>query len=128
MTEKHLSSLQNPHIKEVVHLRDRSTRDNTGLFLIEGYREILRATDAGWQIDELLICPNLFLGSNESALIERIVLTGGRVVSTSENVFQKISYRDRPDGLLAIASQRKNTHRNWNIPITKNSLPFYVVC
>jgi RNA methyltransferase, TrmH family len=38
---KYLSSLQNPRIKQLVKLRDRSEREKTGLFLIEGYRELL---------------------------------------------------------------------------------------
>ncbi len=96
-----ISSLQNGRIKECVKLRDRRQRDRSGLFLIEGYRELFRA--AGKPLKTLFICPSLFLGSNEGDLISRVVNSGVEVVECSEAVFRKISYRDRPDGLLATA-------------------------
>ena len=126
MMDKHLTSVHNPLVKQVLYLRDRHARDKTKQFLIEGYREILRAIDAEWKIDQLLICPDLFLGSNESSLIQRIAARGTQVVTVSEKIFQKISYRDRPDGLLAIAPQRimhlEDLHKR-----DPSKLPFYVV-
>ncbi|MBS0621345.1 MAG: RNA methyltransferase [Verrucomicrobia bacterium] len=95
-----ITSLQNPGVKEVVRLRDLRERDKSSLFIIEGYRELLRAVDAGVKLHRLYICPQFFLGSNEEALIQRAQCL---TLSCSESVFQKISYRDRPDGLLAIA-------------------------
>ena len=38
-----ISSLQNPRVKLLVKLRDRRPRDEAGVFLVEGYREIRRA-------------------------------------------------------------------------------------
>lgn len=98
-----ITSPQNQKIKDVVKLRDRRSRDSSDLFLIEGYREILRAVEGGVQLDSLFFCPQLFLGSNEKSLIERIEASHYQCV---ENVFRKISYRDRPDGLLAVAKQK----------------------
>lgn len=98
-----ITSLQNPKVKEVVKLRDRRTREESGLFLIEGYRELKRALDAGRQIETLFYCPELFLGSNEEALKEQC--KAALHLECSREVFAKISYRDRPDGLLAVAPQ-----------------------
>lgn len=103
--EQHISSLQNPRIKQLVKLRDRGERDSTGQFVIEGYRELLRAVDGKCLITALFICPDLFLGANEPALIARIMNQGGQIWTCTENVFRKIAYRDRPDGLLGLASQ-----------------------
>lgn len=100
-----ITSLQNPKVKQAVKLRDRRERDDTGLFIIEGYRELFRAAEAKHKIKTLFICPELFLGSNEKTLIERIKSRGGEVFLCSEAVFKKLSYRDRPDGLVAIAPQ-----------------------
>lgn len=128
MNDLHITSIQNPRVKQVIHLRDRSERDQSQLFLIEGYREILRAFDAGWKLDQLYICPDLFLGSNEPGLIDRIASRGTLVLTCSEKVFQKMSYRDRPDGLLAIAPQK---HLSLNdlkqSRVAAQQLPFYVV-
>ncbi|MFI0434905.1 MAG: TrmH family RNA methyltransferase [Parachlamydiaceae bacterium] len=127
MIDKHLTSLQNPVVKEAIHLRDRSERDRTGMFLIEGYREILRAANADWKIDRLLICSELFLGSNEPTLIERIGSRGTEIITVSPRIFQKIAYRDRPDGLLAIAYQKKMTLEELGSTKQHLHLPFYVV-
>lgn len=116
-----ISSLQNPKVKDVVHLRDRQKRDKSQQFIIEGYREILRASDAGWKIDSLFICRDLFLGTNEPDLIKAITSKGAQLYECTSQVFQKMSYRDRPDGLIAIAPQRKkhltDLHFSTKIPL-----------
>lgn len=100
-----ITSLQNAKVKEAVRLRERRERDKSSLFLIEGYRELLRFAESGRVAVTLFICPSLFLGENEQALIERLKLGGASVLECSEDVFRKISYRDRPDGLLGVAKQ-----------------------
>ncbi len=120
----YLSSMQNPRVKQILHLRERSAREKEQLFLIEGYRELLRATDAGHPIESLFICRELFLGSNEEALIKRIRASGAHLYVCTEPIFHKISYRDRPDGLLAIAPQR---HLHLNDLSPKSGNPFYVI-
>lgn len=101
-----ITSTQNPRIKEAAHLHERRTREKSGKFLIEGYRELLRAVDANHPVEQLFICPTLFLGSNEGALIATLKSRGVQIFSCSESVFRKLSYRDRPDGLVAIATQQ----------------------
>lgn len=100
-------SLQNPKVKEAVKLRERRVRDATGLFLIEGYRELKRASDAAIAIAHCFICPELFLGSNESTLIEQLAARGTEIITCAQHVFEKLSYRDRPDGLLGVAQQMR---------------------
>ncbi len=101
-----ISSCENSLVKQAVHLRERHWRDKLDLFLIEGYREILRAVENGWQLSHLLFCPELFLGSNEQALIAAAQKNGAKLVECTAKVFQKLSYRDRPDGLVALAPQK----------------------
>lgn len=104
-----ITSLKNPHVKQLVRLRDRRHRDRTGTFLIEGFREVDRALAASVDIEHLFFSPELFLGSNEPALIERARLQGAEVVEMAAAPFQKVSYRDRPEGLLAVAKQFPTT-------------------
>jgi TrmH family RNA methyltransferase len=120
-----LTSLQNPKVKDLISLRDRRDREQKQLFIIEGYRELLRAVDAGWKIKELFICPELFLGSNEQALIERLLKTGALIYQCDEKVFRKISYRDRPDGLVAVAPQIHHTLQDLSGKLKQN--PFLIV-
>jgi len=99
-----ITSLQNPRVKQVVRLRDRRDRDREGLFLIEGYRELSRALAGLQPITEVYTCPEFYLGSNEPRLLEQLAeRCGAAIQPVSSQVFRKISYRDRPDGLLALA-------------------------
>ena len=100
-----ITSLQNPRIKDLVRLRDRRGRDHDQKLLIEGYRELLRALDAGYPIAELYVCPACFQGANEPALIERGRAAGAQVFETTEPVFGKIAYRERPEGLIGVGPQ-----------------------
>jgi len=115
-----LTSAQNPKIKSLLHLREKKERDTTGLFLIEGYREISRAVKSGVKFESLFICPDLFLGSNEQSLINQIKAP---VFELPDFLFQKISYRDRPDGLIGIAHQMKRQLAD----LKKKSPALYVV-
>lgn len=102
MIKRTITSLQNQTVKETVKLRDRKTRDETGSFLIEGYRELKRAIDAKWEMESIFYCPEWFLGDNEQELLVRGQCA---LYECSKEVFAKLSYRDRPDGLLAVARQ-----------------------
>ncbi len=86
-----ITSLHNPKIKQALHLKDKRDRDKSGLFLIEGYREILRASNAHWFIETLFVCPELFLGTNEPALIKNLASNRTKIYECSKPVFQKIS-------------------------------------
>lgn len=119
--------MQNTRVKEVVHLRERRARDKQDLFLIEGYRELLRATDAAWPIKEVYFCRELFLGTNEDALINRLRGKGAEIFSCSETVFRKMSYRDRPDGLIAVAVQQHPTLQDFTKKTHAVHPPLFVV-
>ena len=100
-----IASPSNPRIKRIVRLRTRRERDRSGLFIVEGYRETLRAVDGGISIEELYVCPDLYLGTNEAALVERAAAAGAEIITVGEVPFRKASYRDRPEGILGVARQ-----------------------
>ena len=100
-----VTSPANPKVKRLVRLRNRRNRDAEGVFLIEGFRELSRAADTGTRIDELYVCEDLFLGTNEPALVDRIASAGSRCHFLAPTPFRKVAYRDRPEGLLAVAPQ-----------------------
>jgi TrmH family RNA methyltransferase len=90
-----ITSLQNPRVKHIVKLRDdRRQRRQDGLMLVEGYDEIQLALAAGHQ-------PRTIFSAPELALRELPGLAGEHVTVTRA-VFEKISYRDGPDGWLAV--------------------------
>ncbi|MBM3694517.1 MAG: RNA methyltransferase [Actinobacteria bacterium] len=100
-----ITSTSNPRLKGLVRLRERRERDRRGLFLIEGYREIQRAVAGGVALTEVWCCPALYLGKNEPGLVAAARARDAEIVEAAEAPFRKASYRDRPEGLLAVARQ-----------------------
>jgi TrmH family RNA methyltransferase len=109
MAAEKITSLQNPRIKQLVKLRDRRSRDEAGVFLVEGYREIRRALEKGVALQELYYAPDWFLGENEPALIAQAEAADTRLFELAKDTFVKVAYRERPDGLLAVAPQWRRT-------------------
>ncbi len=111
-----ITSPTNPQIKELVRLRDRRHRDRSGAFLVEGYRAVSRAVDANIELERLYISPDLFLGPNEDQLIDRVAGAGTPVIEVAVEPFRKAAYRDRPEGLLAVARQFDTTFDSLELP------------
>jgi len=126
-----ITSLQNSRVKQLVRLRERRERDELGLFLVEGYREVRRALEKGVKLKELYFSPEWFLGENEPALIEQARQAGAQLFELSKDAFAKCAYRERPDGLLAVAPQWKRTLDDLVVAgpgSATGKAPFFLVC
>src|SRR5580704_10454328 len=104
-----ITSLQNPRLKRLVRLRDRRPRDEEKAFLVEGYREVRRALEKKVVLEELYFSPDWFLGENEPALLAEAEASGAKLFELSKDAFAKVAYRERPDGILAVAPQWRRT-------------------
>ena len=112
-----ITSPANPRVKTVVKLRQRPHRDELGLMLIEGYRELKRALDNDYRPQQLYFCEACFLkGTGEPALIERCRERGAEIVACSAPVFAKMAYRERPEGLLAVGPQVRRQLSDLRLP------------
>ena len=90
-----ITSLQNPRVKHIVKLRDdRRQRQNDGLMLVEGYDEIQLALSAGYKPQTILSAPEL-----SSRQIDQV---NAEYITVNRAVFEKLSYRENPDGWLAV--------------------------
>ena len=90
-------------IKRLVRLRSRRERDAQGVWLVEGARELERAAQAGVRLLHLFTCTELL---SEDAARVRPVLDRQEGLDTTElsrPAFEKVSGRENPDGLLALA-------------------------
>ena len=109
MSEQHdehtvVTSTANPRVKAIVKLRNARSRREAGVFPVEGFREIKRALEGGVAINEMWCCPELFLGDNEEEVVDEAARLGAEIIEVSKEPFEKMSYRDRPEGLLAVCS------------------------
>ena len=98
-----IESSSNRRIIETARLKKRRTRDAEGRFLVEGTRETARAVDAGASINEIFLCPDI--ASPETAsLAGRIGDSGARITTVSTIAIDKLTIRQNPDGIIAVAS------------------------
>ena len=104
-----ITSAQNEAVKHLVRLRDRRHRDREGVTLLEGYRELTRAREYGMTLAECFFSPEFFLGVNEMPFLEKLAAEGVPVRRLAPHLLEKVAYRDRPEGLLAIAKMRRHT-------------------
>lgn len=90
-----ITSLQNPRVKHLVKLReDKKQRQKDNLMLVEGFDEIQLALSAGQKPQTLLTDPELVSSQLDISYCETLTV--------SRAVFEKISYRQNPDGWLAV--------------------------
>ena len=99
-----LTSLRNPRVKDVVRLRNRRYRDSERRFVIEGRRELACAIAAGFPVQTVFHCEDFYADKNERQLIERLATAGATCEATSSAVFERLSYRHTPDGVIGVAA------------------------
>ncbi|MGE5073505.1 MAG: TrmH family RNA methyltransferase, partial [Anaerolineae bacterium] len=104
-----ITSLQNDRIKHLVKLRDeKRQRQRDGLMLVEGRDEILLAIAAGFIPRTTITCPDM--------TAVPFALEGVESLSVTAPVFEKVSYRDNPDGWLAIFPIPQRTLNDIRLP------------
>jgi RNA methyltransferase, TrmH family len=99
--ELEITSPANPRIKQLVALRRRRSRERSDVTLVEGLAEVELALAAGVQPRTLYYCPALATAVSLS-LADRVAERGTEVIRVTRPVFEKVSYREGPDGWLAV--------------------------
>lgn len=105
-----ITSFSNPQVKNVVKLRtDRRHRQVEGLTLVEGQYEVEVAFNSGVVSQRLFVCEDLC--KNLSIAHDDV-----EVITVSRPVFEKMSYRENPDGILAIINTPARSLYNLRTP------------
>ena len=110
---KVIESPQNQTIKSLVRLKERRYRELTKEYLIEGKKEVVNALKTKIAIKEIFICSEVFDSS----------ITFPNHLPTTELsllAFKKLSYRDRPEGIIALAEIQQKSLGELTLP--KNPL------
>lgn len=96
-----ITSGQNSRVKAAAKLRSvggSGGRRRTGLFLAQGLREVTRAAAAGLHLRELWLCPEML----DRRGLSVPDVPAGRVFETTLAIFEKLSYLQQPEGVLAV--------------------------
>jgi TrmH family RNA methyltransferase len=103
MSELIITSPANARLKSLVALRRRRVREEQGLTLIEGYDELSLALDAGVVPRTVYYCPELMLDPGvQLDVVQRVAAHGSDVQELGRVAFEKVAYREGPDGFLAV--------------------------
>ena len=106
MTEL-ISSTSNSLVKQIRALRQRKTREETGLFIVEGIHHVGEAVEAGWELETLVYAPDLLISDFASNLVEEQSRHGVRCVALTRDLFAALAEKDNPQGILALVHQRR---------------------
>ena len=109
---KQISSVQNPLVKSVLLLQEKSKfRKSTGTFLIEGKREIDMAIAGKYEIETILFCGD-FIDEKIIKSFQNVF----EIIEITKEVYQKIAYRDSTEGIIAIAKSKVHELKNLQLP------------
>lgn len=106
-----ITSADNPRVKRIVHLRKPRDRREAGVLVAEGLREVSRAIDAGLTLLELFWSPDLS-GVSRDAIVKalpKIERSRASVYEVTPALLKKMTYRDEPEGWLAVFEQPRWT-------------------
>ncbi|MCK0160210.1 TrmH family RNA methyltransferase [Allomuricauda sp. F6463D] len=122
MEAKLISSVQNPLVKQILLLKERSReRRKTGLFVVEGQREIELAQKGEYLLHSLLYCPEI-MGDISIESFTKTHQT--KIIQVTENVYRKIAHRGTTEGLLGLMQSKDH---NLTQIVFKNKSPLVLV-
>jgi TrmH family RNA methyltransferase len=98
-----ITSRANTQIKQIRHLLHRKEREDTGLFLAEGFHLVREAFATGAAVETLIVAPKL-LDREQTAFVHSQAAT--RTLEVTPEVFSSISPTDGHQGLAAVVQQR----------------------
>lgn len=104
-----LTSLHNPKVKYAIKLRERRERERSGLMLVEGCAELALALAGGAKPQTVFCCPELVVAGSPAAtaLLDQLRAAQVELVEVAQPVFEKMAYRENPDGWLAVLPHRR---------------------
>lgn len=100
MRSENITSAQNPKIKTLLELQEKSrTRRKEGLFVVEGRRELLHCIEAGYEPHSIFFCPEIICGKD----LEEIVQAAGNCsfFEIPQHLYDKVAYRGGTEGVIA---------------------------
>ncbi len=108
-----VTSAQNPKIKTLLSLQEKARlRKEMGLFVVEGRRELEHCVSAGFEIDTVFYCPEIF-GLNPSfSVLEK----ARQIVNVTAELYNKIAYRGGTEGIIAEVKVKETSLESLQLP------------
>lgn len=126
MAIQEITSAQNPKIKEVVTLIEKSKeRRSRSLFVVEGVREIEACIKNGYSVQSVFFNPQIFSENRIQSMFNTINCNTAvpAIFSVSGAAYSKIAYRENTEGIVAIVASKRlalkeiKLNRKWKTPL-----------
>jgi TrmH family RNA methyltransferase len=115
-----ITSTNNAKIKQLIQLQKKSSlRKARQEFVVEGKREVSLAVKNDFQIDTIYFLPEL-ISIDEVKTWNNDKNIKFNIIAVSKKVFQKITYRNTTEGLLAVVKMKE--HSLNSIKLSENPL------
>ena len=123
-----ITSTQNPKIKHIALLQQKSAeRRKSGLFVVEGQRELGHCLAAGYEIDSLYVLDSqydsLFYRGAARAMVDADgnvslgdIYNKVKVNTVTPQVYEKIAYRGSTEGILAVVKTKQHNLAGLKLP------------
>lgn len=105
MTARTVTSLSNPTVKAVRGLHLRKERDETGLFVAEGLKNVIEGIDTGHS-------PQILMHGRDAAghpmmqkAVQATLAARGEVIEVTHDILAKVSRRDNPQAVVGVFRQ-----------------------
>ncbi len=102
---KIITSHRNPHVTEAARLRERRGREEQGRIIVDGAREILRGLKGGLEFVEVFFCAELCTNDETHLAISALSTSPASILSVSSEVFSRIAFGQRAEGIVGIAKK-----------------------
>ena len=121
MRTETVTSAQNPKIKELLALQEKSrARREKRLFVVEGRRELGHCIDAGFRVRTLFVCREICPEKDLQALLDKMSLSGPAATAGAQDpetilveipaaLYEKAAYRGGTEGVIAEVEYRDRT-------------------
>ncbi len=114
---KEISSVQNPIIKQISKLQNKAReRKKTGLFVIEGLRELGLAIASNYEIEQVLFVPSILSLDELEKLFPNSNISP---IEISIEVYQKLAYRSTTEGVVGILKTKDHSLNDLKIKNNK---------
>lgn len=97
-----ITSTANPRVRQAARLREADARRATGLTLVDGRRELVRAVAAGIELVECFVDADGPNDPDRAAWLDGLAARGTPVVPLARRPFEKIAFGSRNEGLVGV--------------------------
>ena len=115
-----ITSVQNPRVKAVVALQQKSAeRRRTGLFVVEGRRELEHCVEMGLEVKEVYVCPEIENPENPEQRSD-LAYPVANTWEVTKAVYEKMAYRGSTEGVMAVVKSQER--RLEDLELSENPL------